>query len=120
MILHRIITWEADGITWEPDPRHAELVIEQLGLGGGKPLKLLGVKEATRRDKMSEEELEADVAAIQADIEEKLKFEAKNDYGGVLEVKECEVWRDGLSKSDGWNFKCNNIWKKTFEKADKF
>ena len=31
-VLNRIITYEDYGITYEPDPRHAELVIKQLGL----------------------------------------------------------------------------------------
>ena len=30
-ILNRIITWGKDGISWEPDPRHAELIVESLG-----------------------------------------------------------------------------------------
>ena len=39
-ILNRIITWEAGGIAWEADPRHHEIMIRQLGLVGGKALKL--------------------------------------------------------------------------------
>eukprot|EP00971_Amphidinium_carterae_P025932 511442-Amphidinium_carterae.1 len=31
--LNRRITWDPDGILWEPDPRHAELVIAELGVG---------------------------------------------------------------------------------------
>ena len=36
MVLNRIITWTNDGIKYEPDPRHAELVVKDLGLEGGK------------------------------------------------------------------------------------
>ena len=57
-ILNRIITWEKDGIMWEPDPLHAELIISQLGLDGVKPLKLPGVKEETRRSEKEVQELE--------------------------------------------------------------
>ena len=32
-VLNRIITWKEDGIWWEPDARHAELVIALLGDG---------------------------------------------------------------------------------------
>ena len=32
-VLNRIITWKEDGIRWEPDARHAELVIALLGDG---------------------------------------------------------------------------------------
>ena len=63
-ILNRIVTWERDGISWEPDPRHAELIISQLGLEGAKPLKLPGVKEETRRSEKETQELEDEVAAI--------------------------------------------------------
>ena len=31
-VLNRIIAYEEGGITYEPDPRHAELIIKQLGL----------------------------------------------------------------------------------------
>ena len=57
--LNRVITWEDAGITWEPDPRHAEIILKQLGLEGGKSLKVPGVKEESRRSK---KELEDDVA----------------------------------------------------------
>ena len=33
--LNRIITWSSEGFYWEPDPRHAELVIAALGVKGG-------------------------------------------------------------------------------------
>ena len=65
-IFNRVVTWESSGITWGPDPRHAEILIDQLGLTDAKPLKLPSVKEATRRDGQSVEELEAEVAAVQA------------------------------------------------------
>ena len=32
-VLNRIITWKENGIWWEPDARHAELVIDLLGDG---------------------------------------------------------------------------------------
>ena len=60
--LNRVITWEHGGLTWEPDPRHVELIVRQLGLENAKPLKVPGVKEETRRTK---KEMEADIAGIQ-------------------------------------------------------
>ena len=33
--LNRVIRWEETGITLEPDPRHAEIMVEQMGLKGG-------------------------------------------------------------------------------------
>jgi hypothetical protein len=34
--LGRVLTWEESGIRYEADPRHAEIVIQELGLAGGK------------------------------------------------------------------------------------
>ena len=31
-VLNQVIRWEDTGITWEADPRHAEIMIEQMGL----------------------------------------------------------------------------------------
>ena len=38
-VFHRVIRWEKTGITWEPDPRHVEFIIEQKGFKGAKQLK---------------------------------------------------------------------------------
>ena len=34
-LLNRVLSWEAGGLVWEPDPRHAELVLEDLELVPG-------------------------------------------------------------------------------------
>ena len=47
--LNRILAWEAQSIVWEPDPRHAEVIIRQLGLEGDRPDKAPGVKEESWR-----------------------------------------------------------------------
>ena len=117
-VLNRIVTWEAEGITWEPDPRHAELVIEQLGLTGGKPLKLPGAKEPTRRDKQSIEELEAEVASVHAAL--------MAEGSGLRARKTCTVVtpeagrvaseqsRSQFMESDGWEHNGENGWTKSF------
>ena len=43
-LLNRVITWEDGGTTWEPDPRHVEFLLEQMGLTNASPLKIPGVK----------------------------------------------------------------------------
>ena len=48
-LLNRIIEWKQEGISWEPDPRHTELVIKHLGLEGGKVAVTPGVREHDRR-----------------------------------------------------------------------
>ena len=35
-VLNRVLRWTAEGIAYEPDQRHGELVIKELGLEGGK------------------------------------------------------------------------------------
>eukprot|EP00973_Karenia_brevis_P081866 11349902-Karenia_brevis.AAC.1 len=44
-ILNRIITYRDSGIDYEPDPRHAEIIIEQLGLKEGKEVSTPGVDQ---------------------------------------------------------------------------
>ena len=48
-VLNRVITWEAEGITWEPDPRHVEILVQQMGLENTKPLLVPGVKPAAEK-----------------------------------------------------------------------
>ena len=47
-LLNRIITWRHGGVSWEPDPRHCELVWKELGLDPKttKPLMVPGVRES--------------------------------------------------------------------------
>ena len=40
-----MIRWEETGNTWEPDPRHAEIMIEHMGLNRARSLKISGAKE---------------------------------------------------------------------------
>ena len=43
-MLHKVIRYAKDGVELEADPRHAELVIRELGLEGAKPSKIPGAK----------------------------------------------------------------------------
>ena len=43
-ILNKIVRWTDRGIELEADPRHAEIVIRELGLEGSSPSKIPGVK----------------------------------------------------------------------------
>ena len=38
-LLNRIVRWTDAGIEYESDPRHAEILVEQLGLSGAKPVR---------------------------------------------------------------------------------
>ena len=44
-ILNRIIRWTKDGLEYEPDQRHAEIAIRELGLEGSKAVSTPGTKE---------------------------------------------------------------------------
>ena len=37
-VLNRIIAWHEHGLTYEVDPRHAEIIVSKLGPGDCKPL----------------------------------------------------------------------------------
>ena len=44
-----MLTWTRDGIQYEADQRHADLVIEELGLKDSKPVSTPGCKEDVER-----------------------------------------------------------------------
>ena len=47
VVLNRIVRWGGDGIEYEADPRHAEIIISELGLKGSKAVATPGVKCST-------------------------------------------------------------------------
>ena len=47
--LIRIVSWDHRGIRYEPDPRHTDIVIGQLGLEGAKGVTSLGVPATKAR-----------------------------------------------------------------------
>ena len=54
-ILNRVIQWTEEGIWYEPDPRHAEIIFKDLGLiEGSKALSTPGVQQEVNE---KEEEL---------------------------------------------------------------
>lgn len=44
-ILNRVISWDDDGITYEADQRHAEIVVRELGLEAGRPVTTPGSRD---------------------------------------------------------------------------
>ena len=61
-ILNGIVSWKDDGIQYEPDQRHVEIVIKALGLEEGKSVVTPGVKEKTNPD--SDKALEGAAAML--------------------------------------------------------
>ena len=50
-ILNRVIRWTQKGITWEPDARHAEHIVRDLGLTGSAGVVTPGVKDCDKPNK---------------------------------------------------------------------
>ena len=100
-------------ITWEPDPRHAELVIEQLRLQDAKPLKLPGVKEESKKTEKEIEEMEAEVAAVfrRTELEASRIGGCDEECGYVNSITDFEM------NKDGWTSLGGNKWKKMFEQV---
>ena len=44
-VLNRVLTWTQDGLVYEADQRHAEILIRELGLENGKPVATPGARE---------------------------------------------------------------------------
>ena len=120
-ILNRVVTWEAGGVTWEPDPRRAEIIINQLWLTGAKPLKLPGAKEPTRKDKASIEDLEEEVASIFAAQHSQVNGIDDGDKDDIQQGSDdafiSEDDRTAQLESDGWMHTGDNLWIKAFHMA---
>ena len=100
-VLNRVIRWEETGITWEPDPRHAEIMIEQMGLKGGRSLKIPGVKEEKKTDR----ELRSDIDNILSDNEYPEQNKV-NTEGGFQ--KEVDGWKESTCGTCHASFKSRN------------
>ena len=63
-ILNRIVTWRGEkGLTYEVDPRHVEIVVEQLKLGEAKPVATPGTREEGTTQQDAQEELNDEEAS---------------------------------------------------------
>ena len=49
-ILNRIVRWTEDGVELEADPRHAEILVEQMGLQRAKGVSTPGVKPEAKHE----------------------------------------------------------------------
>ena len=48
-VLNRVLSWGQDGIRYEADQRHADIVVSELGLKDAKPVSTPGPKEDVNR-----------------------------------------------------------------------
>ena len=44
-VLNRVVEWTSDGVRYEADQRHADIVVDELGLNDSKPVSTPGSKE---------------------------------------------------------------------------
>ncbi len=81
-VLNRVISWQRDGLTYEADQRHAELLIRELGLEYGKP-----VATAGSRDDM------AKASTVEVDGEGKVVTATDDDDSPLLAPGEATKFR---------------------------
>ncbi len=62
-ILNRIIRWTEAGLRIEADPRHVEILVEEMGLNEANPVKTPGVKNR-ERDENNEQPLDRAEASL--------------------------------------------------------
>ena len=46
-ILNRVVSWTEEGLVYEPDQRHSEIIVRALNLGKGNGVSTPGVKDST-------------------------------------------------------------------------
>jgi hypothetical protein len=54
-ILNRVVRWTPDGLTWEADQRHAEILIRELGMSEANPVVSPGIKNRNSEEEEEEE-----------------------------------------------------------------
>eukprot|EP00973_Karenia_brevis_P095138 12425852-Karenia_brevis.AAC.1 len=87
-ILNRIITYREHGIDYEPDPRHAEIIVEQLGLKNAKELSTPGVDQEPESAN-SDETLSPEQTTKYKSIVARANFLALDRPEIQFSVKEC-------------------------------
>ena len=100
-VLNRAIKWESTGITWEADPRHAEMIVEQLEMTGAKPVITPGLKEEVKAG---------------TEAERKVNLADANDPDCNVCVEE-PLRNDKIKSLHGWNINKYGMWEAEFEGA---
>ena len=80
-ILNRVLTWTADGIVYEPDQRHAEIVMRELGLEDAKPVSTPGCRDDM--NKASDVKLEANIDGDEEEDETLLNQKQTTRYRAI-------------------------------------
>ena len=89
-ILNRVLRWEENGISWEADQRHAELIVQQLGLIEARAVTSPGSKDEERRETISEAKrarmLEKDVVHELIDEKWERRRASQDDIASMMEA----------------------------------
>ncbi len=91
-ILNKIVRYEEHGVELEADPRHAELVVKELGLTDAKSSRVPGVKEVKQKDANGDEQHKG-IEKIQVLDEE--AYELDEGYDAEESDVETEAVGDG-------------------------
>ena len=78
-ILNRVLKWTEDGIVYEPDQRHSEIAVREVGLEGAKAAPTAG----KRKEQMAASVLVAALKAEVADESPELSARDASAYRGV-------------------------------------
>eukprot|EP00972_Heterocapsa_arctica_P080788 11904190-Heterocapsa_arctica.AAC.1 len=84
-ILNRIARCTANGFEWESDPRHAELILQQLGLTTASSLSSPGTKE--RDHNPHEDELQGEDATAYRAVAARANFLAMDELTSSTQPK---------------------------------
>ena len=102
-VLNRIVTWTDQGVQYEADPRHAEIVIKQLGLENAKGLITPGTKEEVRTKEDHENEPNEEYTSIHRAITARLNYLASDRADLAFAVNDVarEMSEPTQGSSDG-------------------
>ena len=64
-ILNRTIRWSSSGLSYEPDQRHAEIIVEHLGAAGSKGAPTPSIQKAIKEDERGESKIMSGEEATQ-------------------------------------------------------
>jgi hypothetical protein len=79
----RIVSWTAEGIRYEPDQRHAQISMKQLGVDGKKTAVTLGIKPTNEKDEEGDGEfMEGNYAT---------RYRAMTARGNILEHDRSDI-----------------------------
>ena len=101
-VLNRILRWANSGVTYEADPRHAELIIKDLSLEKAKSVTTPGTKEEGRTKDDNHQPLETSKASEYRAIVARMNYLAADRPDIAFAVKEAAREMSNPTNG-GWN-----------------